>query len=81
MIKYLVAGGTFALALAIIQTAPAEAAVPSLPAASPVLASGDTPETFVLASADLATVGAAPRDDGTDSGDDGGDSGDDGSGQ
>jgi hypothetical protein len=77
MMKYLVASGAFALVLAITQAAPAEAAVSSSPALRPALASRNTPETFVLASTDLATVGAAPRDDGTDSGDDGSDGGDD----
>ncbi len=77
MMKYLVAGGTFVLALTITQMAPAEAAVSSPPAAAPALASGNAPETFVLVSSDLATVGVAPRDDGTDSSDDGSDDGDD----
>jgi hypothetical protein len=78
MMKYLIAGCAFALALAIGHTAPAEATVSALPAASPALASRNAPERFVLASADLATVGAAPRNDSSDSGDDGGDDGDDG---
>src|SRR5262249_49297763 len=77
MMKYLVAGGTFVLVLAIPQMAPAEAAVSSPPAAAPALASGNAPETFVLVSSDLATVGVAPREDGTDSSDDGSDDGDD----
>jgi hypothetical protein len=75
MTKYLIAGCTFALALAIGHTAPAGPTVSALPAASPAPASRNTPETFVLASADLATVGAAPRDDSSDSGDDGDDGG------
>jgi len=74
MMKYLVAGGAFALVLAITQAAPAEA-VSSPSAPRPALASRNAPETFVLASSDLATVGA--RDDGADSGDDGSDGGDD----
>jgi hypothetical protein len=81
MMKYLIAGCTFALALAIGHTARAEAATSVLPAAAPALASRNAAETFVLASADLATVGAAPRDDSSDSGDDGGDDGDDGGGE
>jgi hypothetical protein len=77
MMKYLVAGGAFALVLAITQAFPAEAAVSLPPASRPALASGHAPETFVLASIDLSTVGAAPKEDGSDSGDDGGDGGDD----
>jgi ketopantoate hydroxymethyltransferase len=77
MLKYLVAGGAFALVLAITQAAPAEAAVSSPAAPRLALASGNASDTFVLASTDLATVGAAPREDGTDSGDDGSDGGDD----
>jgi hypothetical protein len=76
MMKYLVAGGALALVLAITQAAPAEA-VSSPAAPRHALASGNAPETFVLAATDLATVGAAPRDDGADSGDDGSDGGDD----
>ena len=77
MMRYLVAGGAFALVMAITQAAPVEAAVSSSPAPRPALASSNAPETFVLASTDLATVGAAPRDDGADSGDDGSDGGED----
>ena len=78
MTTYLIAGCTLALALAIGHAAPAGASVSALPAAAPALVSRNTPETFVLASVDLATVGAAPRDDGADSSDDGSDGGDDG---
>jgi hypothetical protein len=39
------------------------------------LRSRHTPLAFEVASADLSTVGAAPRCDGSDSGDDGGDDG------
>jgi hypothetical protein len=49
MMKYLIAGCAFALALAIGHTGPAEATVSALPAVSPALASRNAPETFVLA--------------------------------
>ena len=84
MMKYLVAGGTFALALAINHAAPAasttESTVPWPAPASSALGSSDVAlKTFVLASCpELASVAAAPRDDGSDSGDDGGDDGGDG---
>ena len=76
MTTYLIAGCTLALALAIGHTAPAAATV-SAPAASLAFASRNTSETFVVASVDLATVGAAPREDGSDATDGGGDDGDD----
>ncbi len=78
MMKYVVAGGALALALAISQFAPT--ATSSHHAVSTAFRSRHTPVTFVVASADLATVGAAPRDDdGSDSGDDGDDGDDSGS--
>jgi hypothetical protein len=77
MMKYILAAGTLAMALAISQFAPTATSGDGAMSTAP--RSRHTPVTFEVASADLATVGAAPRDDSSDSGDDGGDdSGDDG---
>lgn len=75
MMKYVLAGGTLVMALAISQLAPT--ATSGAGAMSTARRSRHTPVTFEVASANLATVGAAPREDGSDSGDDGGDDGDD----
>ena len=75
MMKYVLAGGTLAMAVAISQLAPT--ATSGDGAMSTASRSRHTPVTFEVASADLATVGAAPREDGSDSADDGGDDGDD----
>ena len=75
MMKYVLAGGTLAMALAISQLAPTATSGDGAMSTAP--RSGHTPVTFEVASAALATVGAAPREDGSDSGDDGGDDGDD----
>jgi hypothetical protein len=75
MMKYVLAGGTLAMALAISQFAPTATSGDGAMSTAP--RSRHTPVTFEVASADLATVGAAPREDGSDSADDGGDDGDD----
>ena len=75
MMKYVLAGGTLAMALAILQLAPTATSGDGAMSTAP--RSRHTPVTFEVASADLATVGAAPREDGSDSADDGGDDGDD----
>jgi len=75
MMKYVLAGGTLAMALAISQLAPTATSGDGAMSTAP--RSRHAPVTFEVASADLATVGAAPREDGSDSGDDGGDDGDD----
>ena len=76
MMKYVVAGGALAMALAISQFAPTATCGDDAVSTAP--RSRHTPVTFEVASADLATVGAAPRDDGSDSEDDGSDDSDDG---
>ena len=73
MMKYVLAGGTLAMALAISQFAPTATSGDGAMSTAP--RSRHTPVTFEVASADLATVGAAPREDGSDSADDGDDSG------
>ena len=75
MMKYVLAGGTLAMAVAISQLAPTATSGDGAMSTAP--RSRHTPVTFEVASADLATVGAAPREDGSDSADDGGDDGDD----
>ena len=75
MMKYVLAGGTLAMALAISQLAPTATSGDGAMSTAP--RSRHTPVTFEVASADLASVGAAPREDGSDSADDGGDDGDD----
>ena len=71
MMKYVLAGGTLATALAISQLAPTATSGDGAMSTAP--RSRHTPVTFEVASADLATVGAAPREDGSDSADDDGD--------
>ena len=71
MMKYVLAGGTLAMALAISQLAPTATSGDGAMSTAP--RSRHTPVMFEVASADLATVGAAPREDGSDSADDDGD--------
>jgi hypothetical protein len=79
MTKYILAGGTLVLAVAIPRFAPASSTTQPVSTAVHTPAAGGERSPLVVASSrDLTSLLVAPRDDGSDSGDDGDDGGDDG---
>jgi len=79
MTKYILAGGTLVLAVAIPRFAPAASTIqPVSTAVRAPGAGGERSPLVVASSRDLTSMLVAPRDDGSDSGDDGDDGGDDG---
>ena len=78
MTKYILAGGTLVLAVAIPRFAPAASAAQTIPTAVRTPgASGERSPLVLASSRDLMSMLVAPRDDGSDSGDDGDDGGGD----
>ena len=79
MTKYILAGGTLVLAVAIPRFAPAASAAQTIPTAVRTPgANGERSQLVLASSRDLTSVLVAPRDDGSDnSGDDGDDEGGD----
>ena len=78
MTKYILAGGTLVLAVAIPRFAPAASAVQTIPTTVRTPVASGEPSPLVLASnRDVTNILVAPRDDGSDSGDDGDDGGGD----
>jgi hypothetical protein len=78
MTKYILAGGTLVLAVAIPRFAPAAGAAQTIPTAVRTPgASGERSPLVLASSRDLTSMLVAPRDDGSDSGDDGDDGGGD----
>jgi hypothetical protein len=78
MTKYILAGGTLVLAVAIPRFAAAASAVQTIPTAVRTPRSGGERAPLILASGrDLTSMLVAPRNDGSDSGDDGDDEGGD----
>jgi hypothetical protein len=78
MTKYILAGGTLVLAVAIPRFAPAASAIQTVsPAVRMPGTSGERSPLVLASSRDLTSMVVAPRDDGSDSGDDGDDEGGD----
>jgi hypothetical protein len=78
MTKYILAGGTLVLAVAIPRFAAAASAAQAIPTAVRTPgASGERSPLVLASSRDLTSMLVAPRDDGSDSGDDGDDGGGD----
>ena len=78
MTKYILAGGTLVLAVAIPRFAAAASAAQAIPTAVRTPGPSGERSPLVLASSrDLTSMLVAPRDDGSDSGDDGDDGGGD----
>ena len=78
MTKYILAGGTLVLAVAIPRFAPAASTIQHVSTAVRTPAAGGERSPLVVTSSrDLTSVLVAPRDDGSDSGDDGDDNGGD----
>ena len=78
MTKYILAGATLVLAVAIPRFAPAASTIQPVSAAVRTpWAGGERSPLVVASSGDLTKMLVAPRDDGSDSGDDGDDDGGD----